>query len=111
MFVTSGQFDVFCLCLSFGAAWGLLAAFSAPLWDKLSNCLLRALLQLLFFCLAGMSFFFFRSAAGFPSARLYMLFGFLAGMFAVYKSFYQTVAKFYRKVYNRRKEKKAAKKT
>lgn len=110
MFVTDGQFDVFCLCFSFGVVWGVVVVLFAPFGDKYLSRLTRALFQTLYFALAGIGFFFLRSETAFPSARLYMLVGFLFGIGIVYKSFYQTVANFYRKVYNRRKGKKAAKK-
>lgn len=108
MFVTSGQFGIFALCFTFGSVWGFAAALLSPLWQE-KNAALRFAAEGSFFLAAALAFFWFRAAAGFPSARLYMLFGVLAGMLAVCKSIEKTVAKYWRKVYNRRKEKRRRK--
>ena len=79
MFASSGQASVFISCVAFGFAGGIIFSLVQPL-----------------------SFIFceFCIYFSFPSLRGYMIFGVFVGIFIYFKSFYITIAKINKKMYN-----------
>ena len=100
MFVSSGQLYVFVCCVAFGFCSGVLFNLFKPLKDLFVNKIINYFIDFFVFSLLGIIYCRFTILANFPSLRAYMLFGVFAGLFIYFKSFYITIAKNTKKLYN-----------
>lgn len=100
MFASSGQASVFISCVAFGFAGGIIFSLVQPFKTIMKNNMLNFFAD--FSVLFVLSFIFceFCIYFSFPSLRGYMIFGVFVGIFIYFKSFYITIAKINKKMYN-----------
>ena len=100
MFVSSGQFYVFIACVAFGFCGGGVFSIVQPL-KKLANFKkVNVFLDFFAFSLLALLFCGFCFRFNFPSLRGYMILGVFCGLYIYFKSFYITIAKITKKMYN-----------
>ena len=98
MFVTSGQFYYFSICVSIS---GICAVFLSLINLLFQNKkIIKIILDIFAYILFSFIFVFIGYKLNFPNFRIYMYFGFLIGLYLGYKSFNLILAKFSKMLYN-----------
>lgn len=100
MFVSSGQANVFIVCLAFGFCCGVIFNVFHPIKKLLNNVLVAFSVDIFCFFIISILFCQLLYFFDFPSLRAYMLLGVFVGLFIYFKSLYITIAKVLKKLYN-----------
>lgn len=100
MFQTLGQFSIFIKCVGIGGICGVFFFISNAFKTFFNKKILHVLFDLTAFLTASIIYVIFSYNLEFPSLRLYMIFGFIAGVYLYYKSFNFLLAKILKKPYN-----------
>ena len=100
MFVSSGQFYVFCAAAAFGGAAGFLLSVSGAIKTVSKNKVVGFIADTSAFALAAFAFVPYSYALNFPSFRPYMAAGVFLGLFLYAKSYHILLAKPVKILYN-----------
>ena len=100
MFVTADQAFVFIVCVAYGGTFGVLFTVSAAVKGACVNKWVGVTADIAAFTVFAVGFAAFGFYMGFPSYRLYMSVGAMAGITLYMKSLHITLAKFSEKLYN-----------
>ena len=100
MFVTADQAFVFIACVAYGGTFGVLFTVSAAVKGACVNTWAGVAADIAAFTVFAVGFAVFGFYMGFPSYRLYMSVGAMAGIALYMKSLHITLAKFSEKLYN-----------
>lgn len=110
MFVSKGQFIVFCSCVSFGAFAGIIYGFLNTYSFFLKNKGVKLAFDVLIFSIISICFVLYSSVQKLPNLRFYMILGVFLGVLIYIKTFHYILAKNLKKIYNIFSEKRIKKK-
>ena len=100
MFVSDKQIYYFILCFLFGLIFGINMIISRLIYEFSGKKPIKIATDLISFIVITVLYLNFSYRYNFPSFRVYMLIGVLSGIAVINKSFYHTLAKVSKKVYN-----------
>lgn len=100
MFVSKGQFLVFCCSISFGAFAGIFYSFLNTYTVFLKNKWLKFIVDVFIFCLISISYVAYSYLCNMPNLRFYMILGVFLGFLIYIKTFHYILAKYIKKLYN-----------
>lgn len=100
MFVSKNQFYVFIVCLAIGVVGGLIFNVLSPIKDKINKKWINTIIDIFAFIILSIIYVFIAFRLHFPSFRVYMIVGVLAGIYLYNKSFKIILAKLNKKIYN-----------
>ena len=104
MFVTSGQFYVLIASIAFGTVLGLIYSILRFITKRVSNRIVKHLIDIIFFIFGAILFSFYSNLLKFPTFRFYMPISCLLGIVLYIKSFNIILAKFFKMAYNKIKK-------